>query len=52
MISKDQRRRLEEDGFVVIEKVLDPEKDLDPVLDEFLGVLDMDRLARELLAVT
>lgn len=47
MISKDQRRRLEEDGFVVIENVLDPEKDLDPVLDEFSGVLD--RLAKELL---
>lgn len=46
MLSKDQLISLDEDGFVVIENILDPEKDLDPILNEFAGVLD--RLAERL----
>jgi hypothetical protein len=41
-------QQLDERGYVVVEGVLDPERDLQPVLDEYEEVLD--RAARELLA--
>ncbi len=41
-------QQLDERGFVVVEGVLDPERDLRPVLDEYEDVLD--RAARDLLA--
>ncbi|MBO0702559.1 MAG: phytanoyl-CoA dioxygenase, partial [Candidatus Dormibacteraeota bacterium] len=41
-------QQLDERGYVVVEGVLDPERDLKPVLDEYREVLE--RLARALLA--
>src|SRR5205085_602501 len=35
-----QRRRFEDQGFLVVEDVLDPEHDLAPVLDEYANILD------------
>jgi phytanoyl-CoA hydroxylase len=38
--SATRREQLEEEGFLVVEDVLDPVRDLKPVLDEYNGVLD------------
>ena len=35
-----QRQQLEDDGYLVVEDVLDPRADLQPVLDEYNRVLD------------
>ena len=35
-----QRQQFEEEGYLVVEEVLDPRADLQPVLDEYDGVLD------------
>ena len=32
--------RFERDGFVIIEDVLDPQRDLQPILDDYAGLLD------------
>ncbi|MGH2532385.1 MAG: phytanoyl-CoA dioxygenase family protein [Thermomicrobiales bacterium] len=43
-----QRTQFEEEGYVVVEDLFDPERVLDPVIAEYEGVLD--RLADELYA--
>lgn len=48
MLSSEQLAQLEEEGYLVVEEVLDPEKDLDPILDDFATITD--RLAGDLLA--
>lgn len=45
-LTADQQRQFEEEGYVVVEDVFDPERELDPVIEEYDGVLD--RLATEL----
>ncbi len=35
-----QRQQFEEEGYLVVEDVLDPREDVQPVLDEYDGVLD------------
>jgi phytanoyl-CoA hydroxylase len=44
-----QRTQFEQDGYLVVENVLDPERDIDPVMAEYAGVLDRlaDRLHAE-----
>jgi len=41
-----QVNQFEEQGYVVVEGLLDPEADLDPIIEEYRGVLDL--LAQEL----
>src|SRR5262245_51152526 len=48
-LTREQMKRFEEEGYLVIEGLLDPERDLDPVINEYAGVLD--RLAGELHAM-
>jgi len=48
VITAAQRRQFDNEGFVVIEDVLDPELDIAPVMAEYEGVLD--ELAQSLLA--
>ena len=45
-LRREQIQHFEEEGYVVVEDVLDPEQLLDPVIEEYVGVLD--RLAEEL----
>lgn len=45
-LNEEQQARFDRDGYVLLEGVLDPERDLDPVLAEYERVLD--RLASEL----
>jgi hypothetical protein len=47
-LSASQRRQFEEEGFLLVEDVLDPQGDLGPVLDEYADVLDS--LARRMQA--
>lgn len=39
-LSIGQREQFETEGYLVIEDVLDPELDLQPIIDEYAGVLD------------
>jgi len=48
VLTEAQRRQFDQEGYVVIEDVLDPEQDLAPVMAEYAAVLD--RLADSLLA--
>lgn len=48
MLTDAQRRQFDDEGYVVIEDVLDPEQDLAPVMAEYADVLD--RLAASLFA--
>ena len=45
-MTKEQLEHFEHFGFVTAEQVLDPEEVIDPVIDEYAGVLD--NLADEL----
>lgn len=45
-LSDDQLARFHEDGFVLVEDLLDPANDIDPIIREYEGVLDS--LAQEL----
>lgn len=45
-LSTRQIERFHDEGYLVVEGILDPVRDLDPVIAEYEGVLD--RLAREL----
>lgn len=47
VVERSPTQQLDERGYVVVEGVLDPERDLRPVLDEYEGVLD--RVAQQLL---
>ena len=47
-LSPEQVKRFDEQGYLLVENVLDPETDLDPIIAEYDGVLD--RLADELYA--
>lgn len=47
-LSADQVAHFEEQGYLIVEDLFDPEEDLAPVIDEYNGVLD--QLARELYA--
>ena len=47
-LTQDQLNHFNHFGFVAVENVLDPETMIDPVIDEYAGVLD--NLADELLA--
>lgn len=47
-LSADQRDHFEQEGYLVVEDVFDPPRDLKPVREEYEGVLD--RLAHELYA--
>ena len=48
ILNAEQRAAYDEDGFVVLRGLLDPARDLDPVLVEYAGVLD--ELAQKLFA--
>ena len=48
MLSDAQRSQFAQEGYLVVENVLDPARDIGPVMAEYGGVLD--RLADELLA--
>jgi phytanoyl-CoA hydroxylase len=48
ILNAEQRAAYDEDGFVVLRGLLDPTRDLDPVLVEYAGVLD--ELAQKLFA--
>ncbi|MCC6792458.1 MAG: phytanoyl-CoA dioxygenase family protein [Thermomicrobiales bacterium] len=47
-LSTQQIEQFRNDGYLVVDGLLDPERDLDPVIAEYEGVLD--RLAAELFA--
>lgn len=47
-LSADQVAQFEEQGYLVVGGLLDPEADLDPIIEEYKGVLD--RLAQDLVA--
>ena len=47
-LSQKQLQDFEEEGYLLVEALLDPARDLDPVIAEYVGVLD--QLARELHA--
>jgi ectoine hydroxylase-related dioxygenase (phytanoyl-CoA dioxygenase family) len=47
-LSASQRRQFDDEGFLLVEDVLDPQDDLGPVLDEYADVLEA--LARRMLA--
>ncbi len=44
-LTRTQLEHFEEEGYVVFENLLDPEEVLDPVIEEYAGVLD--QLAEE-----
>ena len=46
VVSADQLRQFEQEGYLLVKDLLDPVEDLDPVIAEYTDVLD--RLAREL----
>ena len=46
VVSADQLRQCEQEGYLLVKDLLDPVEDLDPVIAEYTDVLD--RLAREL----
>ncbi len=48
-LSKAQLKQFEEEGWLLVEGMLEPEADLDPIIDEYHGVLDRlaDRLHEE-----
>jgi ectoine hydroxylase-related dioxygenase (phytanoyl-CoA dioxygenase family) len=48
ILSSAQRKQFEDEGYVVVDDVLDPVQDIGPVLDEYGGVLD--EIARSLKA--
>src|SRR5262245_33641631 len=41
-----QVKQFDEEGYLLVKEVLDPQEDLDPIIEEYKGVLD--RLAQEL----
>ena len=45
-LTKGQIEQFEEEGYLFIDDLLDPKRDLDPIIDEYEGVLE--RLANEL----
>jgi hypothetical protein len=45
-LSSEQVARFEEQGYLVVEQLFDPVADLDPIIEEYKGVLD--RLAEDL----
>lgn len=47
-LTSEQKEHFEEYGFLHVEDVFDPEETIDPVIDEYAGVLD--QLAEDLLA--
>lgn len=47
-LSPEQVAQFEEQGYLVVEQLLDPVADLDPIIEEYKGVLD--RLAHDLYA--
>lgn len=47
-LSAEQVARFEEQGYLVVEQLLNPQADLDPIIEEYKGVLD--RLAQDLFA--
>ncbi len=47
-LTTDQIATFEQEGYLVLRGVLDQQRDLDPIIAEYAGVLD--RLARDLLA--
>lgn len=47
-LSAEQVARFEDEGYLVVEGLLDPQADLDPIIEEYKGVLD--QLARDLYA--
>ncbi|MBA2518061.1 MAG: phytanoyl-CoA dioxygenase family protein [Chloroflexia bacterium] len=47
-LSAEQQATFDREGYLVLRGALDPERDLEPIMDEFAGVLD--RLATELFA--
>lgn len=48
VLTKEQLRQFEDDGYLVVENVLEPESDIEPLMTEYMGVLD--GLARSLYA--
>jgi hypothetical protein len=47
-LTPEQVSQFDEQGYLVVERLLDPEADLDPIIEEYKGVLA--RLAQELAA--
>lgn len=45
-LTEEERQQFDEEGFILIRGLLEPERDIKPVFDEYAGVLD--RLANEL----
>jgi phytanoyl-CoA hydroxylase len=50
MLTKDQLKHLDEEGYLVVENLLDSKNDLDPILEELSQIAD--QLANDLLAKT
>ena len=48
VLTPEQRRQFDDEGWLLVDDVLDPARDLAPVIDEYAGVLD--RLAATLYA--
>lgn len=48
VLSKEQLHKLEKNGYLVVNNVLDPEHDIDPILHELSAILD--RLANDLVS--
>ena len=48
-LTAEQKEHFDEYGFVHVEDVFDPQRDIDPVIDEYAGVLNAlaDRLLAE-----
>lgn len=47
-LTEAQVKQFNEEGYLLVKEVFDPEADLDPIIEEYKGVLD--RLAQELYA--
>jgi len=47
-LTSEQIAQFHEDGYLLVENVLDPKEDIDPVIEEYKGVLD--NLAQDLYA--
>ena len=39
-LTAEQKRQFQEEGYLLVTGLLDPERDIQPVLDEYNGVLD------------
>lgn len=40
VLTPTQREQLQQEGYVVVDEVLDPDRDIAPIMAEYAGVLD------------